>query len=400
MFSTLSKKTLAKAALFHNAPVYVQFYLTARCNLTCGQCNIIHRNSDLAECSLDQVQAIADNLAELGVAMVLLTGGEPFARRDLPQIIRAFESRGVHVRMQTNGLASEEQIVAAIEAGGRDISISLDSLHPERQEQINGGAKGSWHKALRAMSLFSRYLPAEGSFASLGCVMLPHNLADIEDVVRFASAASWFSSLVPVHVSAPGKPRGFQTPDQALRFRPEEVLRVDWLVERLRAMRQEGFLLFDSDQYLDDIKRFVRGEPVTWRRHNAGRCDTPNLYFALLPNGDFAPCCDHRLATGYPAYAPEFPRLYRSRAWRSEVREVTGGCDGCMYGSYPEMTVAMRFLSAKLQRVRTFLTSPPVKNWPVSYEQLLSLADSIRSERRERPASRTFPERAAEGSHG
>ncbi len=48
-------------------------------------------------------------------------------------------------------------------------------------------------------------------------------------------------------------------------------------------------LLFDSDQYLDDIKRFVRAESITWRSHNNNVCDTPNLYFALLPNGEFAP---------------------------------------------------------------------------------------------------------------
>ena len=123
MFSNLSKKTLARASLFQNAPVYVQFYVTARCNLTCEQCNIIYANADVREVTIDEIYRIADNFAEMGVAIVLLTGGEPFARNDLPQIIKAFESRGVHVRMQTNGFASEERIAEAVEAGGRDISI-------------------------------------------------------------------------------------------------------------------------------------------------------------------------------------------------------------------------------------------------------------------------------------
>ena len=135
MFSSLSKLTLAKAALFQNAPVYVQFYVTARCNLTCEQCNIIYANSDVRECTIDEIKRIADNFARMGVAIVLLTGGEPFARKDLPEIIHAFESRGVHVRMQTNGFASEEQIARAVEAGGKDISISLDSLQPARAGQ-------------------------------------------------------------------------------------------------------------------------------------------------------------------------------------------------------------------------------------------------------------------------
>lgn len=396
MFSKLSKFTLAKAALFQNAPIYVQFYITARCNLACEQCNIIYTNADVRECSIDEIRRIADNFAAMGVAIVLLTGGEPFARKDLPEIIRAFESRGVHVRMQTNGFAVEEQIVAAIEAGGKDISISLDSLHPENQVGINGGFRNSWRHALRAMSLFMRHLPKEGSFASLGCVLQPRNVGDIEDVIRFGTAASWFTSLVPVHVTDYAHPRGFRTFDQELKFRPDEYGLVDSLVERVRRMRREGFLLYDSDQYLDDIKRFVRGEPTCWRDHNDGMCDTPNLYFAILPNGEFAPCCDYRLGTGYPVYAPDFPELYRSRAFRDQVAATRRACAGCMYGSYPEMSIAMRFLAAKLQRVRTFITSPPAKNWPLSYEELLALAEKIRKEPRTRPANRKVTTETAE----
>lgn len=389
MFSSLSKKTLAKAALLHDAPVYVQFYVTARCNLTCEQCNIIYTNSDVRECTIDEIKRIADNFAKLGVAIVLLTGGEPFARKDLHEIIYAFESRGVHVRMQTNGFASEEQIVRSIEAGGKDISISLDSLRPAMQDKINGNFNQSWHQALRAMSLFTSYLPKEGSFASLGCVLQPQNMGDIEDVVRFGSSASWFSSLVPVHVSNYANPRGFRTFDTTLRFTNDEIPIVDNVIERVRSMRKEGFLLFDSDQYLDDIKRFVRNEPIKWRSHNNNICDTPNLYFALLPNGEFAPCCDYRLGKSYPAYSGNFPQIYRSKAWREEVANVTHACNGCMYGSYPEMTISMRFMAAMLQRVGTFLTSPPEKNWPLSYDQLIERVNVVLNEDRERLMSRT-----------
>ena len=63
----------------------------------------------MRECTLSEIEVIADNLADMGVAIVLLTGGEPFIRKDLPEIIYAFESRGVHVRMQTNGLAKKSK---------------------------------------------------------------------------------------------------------------------------------------------------------------------------------------------------------------------------------------------------------------------------------------------------
>jgi len=384
MFPVRSKLTLARAALFQDAPVYVQFYITARCNLTCKQCNIIYANSDVREATLDEIKRMADNFAKMGVAMILLTGGEPFTRLDLPDIIREFSIRGIHVRMQTNGLATDERIHAAIEAGGRDISISLDSLWPGNQDEINGGFARSWHDALRAMAAFTKYLPKEGSFASLGCVIQRDNLGDIEDVIRFGTAISWFSSLVPIHITTFDKPMNFRTFDQTKRWRPDELPYVDRLVERVRAMRHEGFLLYDSDQYLDDIKRFAAGSATTWRQHNANVCDSPNLYFAVLPNGDFAPCCDHRLPSGIATYGPDFPAVYRSKVFRDEVLKITRPCSGCMYGSYPEMTIAMRYLKAKLERFKTFVAAPPPKNWPLTYEQMLAIAERIRAEPRDR----------------
>lgn len=377
MFSTNTKLKLARAAAFQNIPVYVQFYITARCNLTCEQCNIIYSNSDCREVTIDEVKQIADNLAEIGVAIVLLTGGEPFIRKDIHEIIYAFESRGIHVRMQTNGFASEEMIQKAIEAGGRDISISLDSLVSSKQDKINGGYSKSWHKALETISYFTKYLPKEKSFASLGCVMQPNNIYDIENVIKFGSSIGWYTSLVPAHVTEYILPRGFRTFDKNLLFKDSEYLVVKQTIERVRKMRLEGYLLYDSDQYLDDIVRFVMNSPTEWRQRNKGICDSPNLYFALLPNGDFAPCCDHRLEKSYPAYSKEFPTIFKSTLFRKEVFEVTSKCEGCMYGSYPEITISMRYNSAKIQRIATFLTSPPPKPWPLTFDEIEQKAQNV-----------------------
>jgi MoaA/NifB/PqqE/SkfB family radical SAM enzyme len=362
--------------------VYVQFYITARCNLTCQQCNIIYANSDVRECSLDEIKRIADNFSKMGVAMVLLTGGEPFVRKDLPEIIREFEMRDIHVRMQTNGLATEEQIHKAVEYGGHDISVSLDSLIPGTQDKINGDFNQSWHKALKAISLFTHYLPKKGSFASLGCVLQPDNMSHIEDVIQFGTAIDWYTSLVPAHVTDFSQPLGFRTFDKKLLFKPSDYGRVDGLIERVREMKQDGYLLYDSDQYLDDIKRFVRREPVTWRDKNEGVCDSPGLYFAILPNGHFAPCCDFRISKTVPVYGPDFPKVYKSGAFREDVKKVVSKCSGCMYGSYPEMTIATRFNAARMQRAKIFFAKNPPKKWPISYERMLEIIHSIRGPER------------------
>jgi MoaA/NifB/PqqE/SkfB family radical SAM enzyme len=385
MFSSLSKFSLARSVILKDVPIYVQFYITARCNLTCQQCNIIYANSDVREVTIDEIQRIADNLAELGVAIVLLTGGEPFVRKDLPEIIRAFESRGIHVRMQTNGLASEEKIVAAIEAGGKDISISLDSLRPSVQDHINGEFAKSWHRAINAMALFTKHLPKESSFAALGCVLQRDNLQDVEEVIRFGTAIGWFTSLVPIHVTPFHKPLSFRTFDQSQIFRPDEYTKIDQLIERVREMKKEGFYLYDSDQYLDDIKRFVKGERTTWRSKNKDICDSPNLYFAILPNGDFAPCCDHRISGDrFPTYSSNFVDQFNDRIIHQAAKSITKACEGCMYGSYPEMTIAMRFWAATIDRIKLFLTSPPAKPWPISYEEMLDIAEKIHGKSEEK----------------
>jgi hypothetical protein len=69
-----------------------------------------------------------------------------------------------------------------------------------------------------------------------------------------------------------------------------------------------------------------------------------------------------------------------------------------MYGSYPEMTIAMRYLAAKWERLKIFLAAPPVKNWPLSYEQMLAIAERIRSEPRERIVLPGQPPRRAGGA--
>ena len=45
--------------------------------------------------------------------------------------------------------------------------------------------------------------------------------------------------------------------------------------------------------------------------------------------------------------------------------------------AYPEMSIAMRFNMAKMQRIKNFLIPSPPKKWPQSYDKLLEIAQSI-----------------------
>jgi MoaA/NifB/PqqE/SkfB family radical SAM enzyme len=355
-FSLGESLRLARSLVTKDAPIYVQFYVTARCNLACEQCNVIYGNADRPEATLDEIRRIAENLAAIGTTVVLLTGGEPFMRKDLPEVCRAFVEAGIHPRIQTNGLATREMLEACVEAGVKDLSVSLDSLVPGVQELVNGDYPGSWRRALEAVSIANEVLPPEG-FAAFGCVLAPRNLTGIPDVIRFATEVGWWVSLVPAHVTPPTAPHSFRTYDPRLRFPEERWPEVRRVLDEIKGLKRGGALVYDSEEYLDDIHRFVTGEPLAWRDRSGGVCDSPNLYFAVLPDGAMAVCCDLRMTERVLVQDPGFPARYLAETDHAAIREVAAGCAGCLYGSFPEITISSRFLGPLLRRA-AFFSSP------------------------------------------
>ena len=59
-----------------------------------------------------------------------------------------------------------------------------------------------------------------------------------------------------------------------------------------------------------------------------------------------------------------------------------------MYGSYPEISISMRYLSATMQRLSTFGLKNKNENWPLSYEDLIKKAKDIAAKDRDRLDSR------------
>ena len=260
---------LSRSIFTKTSPAYVQYYITARCNLECEQCNIIYADADDQEMNIHQIRATAENLAKIGVCMVLLIGGEPFMRKDLPEIIEAFTENGIHVRMQTNGLATEKMLQRCVDAGGHDISISLDTLNGVIQDRINGDYKRSWQKAIDTVATINKIFPENGT-GFFGTVLMPRNMEHIVDVLEFATEIGWGISLVPVHTSSPDSPRGFRSFDDigVCRFPKSSHKRLKIILEELKVLKRQGMNLFDSDEYLDDIYRFIVGQPLEWRRRN------------------------------------------------------------------------------------------------------------------------------------
>tara|TARA_Y100000590_G_scaffold8025_1_gene10126 strand:- start:16987 stop:18138 length:1152 start_codon:yes stop_codon:yes gene_type:complete len=374
IFNLKQKINLAKNVITKSAPLYVQFYITARCNLACEQCNIIYADAKHQEMNIFQINEVAENLKKIGVSIVLLIGGEPFVRKDISEIVKAFTSRNIHVRMQTNGVATREQLEDCVKAGGKDISISLDTLEPNIQDKINGGFNKSWEKAIETISMVSDIFP-ENSTAFFNSVIMPRNFNHIENVIKFATEIGWGVSLVPVHVSDPSHPLPYRTLDYdgTMDFKDQNEEIINNFVKKLKIMKK-NYNLYDSDDYLDDVARFILKKPIKWRKKNNDVCDSPNLYFAIAPSGLLKVCCDYEANERHYIYQKDFPEKYKKKEIHNDVYKITKKCNGCMYGSYPEVTITARYLSAFTERMKYFnLKTPKLKKVDTKYLQNLAL---------------------------
>ncbi len=368
---------LARSFITKNKPAYVQFYVTARCNLACEQCNIIYANADQEEATIDECEKIAINLDKIGTSVVLLTGGEPFARKDLHLIASKLIENNIHPRIQTNGFASEDRLKQICNIGAKDISISLDSLRPELQDKINGGMNNSWLRAIKTIVNVNSIFP-EDSFCVFGCVLSPSNIDQVEPLIEFATTIGWWVSLVPAHVSESHNPRGFRTYDKNLIFNEDQIRRAEKLLNRVKEMKKEGFNLYDSDEYIDDILRFISKDKIKWRKKNNNVCDSPNLYFAILPSGAIAPCCDFRLKESIYVQDENFYNMYKSDRFRNQTYEIVKDCSGCMYGSYPEISISARYPKPLIDRTKLFLLTKMKKlQKNITLEYTLELAEKI-----------------------
>src|SRR6185369_1662912 len=82
----------------------------------------------------EEIETLVGVLTSLGVDKVRLTGGEPLLRRDLPALIRRLAGRPAirDLALTTNGVLLASQAVALRDAGLHRLTVSLDTLQPER----------------------------------------------------------------------------------------------------------------------------------------------------------------------------------------------------------------------------------------------------------------------------
>lgn len=136
-------------------PINLTLSVSFRCNSRCKTCNIYKEKSD--ELSLVEWKRIFENLGE-NPFWVTISGGEPFLRSDISEIICSFHDQ-CHpsiINIPTNGLLSEripkvvEEIAVHCKSAQIVINLSIDEVG-EKHDEIRG-VRGNYAKALKTFS--------------------------------------------------------------------------------------------------------------------------------------------------------------------------------------------------------------------------------------------------------
>jgi cyclic pyranopterin phosphate synthase len=115
--------------------------VTDRCNIRCQYCMpekeyVWLPKNDILH--FEEVSRLVDVFLQVGVDKVRLTGGEPLLRRDLPELVRSLAAKRTlkDLALTTNGILLADQAEALHQAGLHRVTVSLDTLEPDRFEAL------------------------------------------------------------------------------------------------------------------------------------------------------------------------------------------------------------------------------------------------------------------------
>lgn len=118
------------------------------CNYRCPYCmpagltpDQIETHNRASRLDFTEIEQLARAFAALGVRKLRLTGGEPLLRRDLPELVgRLARIPGIDdIAMTSNGSLLPRHAAALRAAGLTRITLSLDTLDPQRFSELSGG---------------------------------------------------------------------------------------------------------------------------------------------------------------------------------------------------------------------------------------------------------------------
>jgi MoaA/NifB/PqqE/SkfB family radical SAM enzyme len=288
-------------------PVLVHFEVTHRCNARCGFCDFWKTDPSARD---QELASYADAARFFNPMLVTFTGGEPLLRRDLETLVSAV-ARAVRLKyiivLTHGGMLTVERARSLRTAGVNQFNISLDYLDG-RHDQARG-IPGLTRKILASV----QGMRADGiDGIRFNTVLKRDNLDQIMPIVRTAVELGCGVNL-SVYTDSKNGNR-----DHLIGPRSVEI---DTLVaELLDFKRRRRGVITNSDYYLEQLPRYVRGEMTE-------PCRSGIRTVHLNPGGHVKRC-------------PDFPTDFH---WRDFRRYDAIACNACYYACRGEAQAPLRF---------------------------------------------------------
>jgi MoaA/NifB/PqqE/SkfB family radical SAM enzyme len=131
----------------------LQFQYDYTCNFNCDHCCItkLRRPRGERKYTIDDVKELSRQADEMGLAHIVITGGEPLVFPDFDAIVKAIDPQKFYITSDTNGWFLDEERAKHLKSIGVDkIQLSLDSLSAEEHDSFRKHPSAHSH-ALKAI---------------------------------------------------------------------------------------------------------------------------------------------------------------------------------------------------------------------------------------------------------
>lgn len=260
----------------------VMFELTYRCSEKCVHCYNIGatRNDDersgrgdLKELNLDDYKRIIDNMYEMGLVKVCLTGGDPFSKYFAWEVIEYLYSKDIAFDVFTNGQSITNDVARLASFYPRIVGVSIYSSEAKVHDSITR-IKGSWERSMSVIRQLSELaVPLEIKC----CVMRPN----VSTYRQIADIAKRYGARPQFELSITDSIEGDKCASKYLRL-PKELMEV--------VLRDENIPLYVGKEAPN-----YGGQPKCMDGNACGAGDTT---FCLTPDGELIPCCAFHLSFG------------------------------------------------------------------------------------------------------
>lgn len=293
LFSLLPKIPLYWSFYRFGAPKLLPFSIVVsisfRCNSKCRTCDVWRKPND--DLSLDEWTRVFKNIGR-GPIYFTFTGGEPFLRKDLPEMVLAAYAhcRPEYITIPTNGILTQRIVdgVAKICAGAPKsrigINLSLDGIGAEHDDIRL--VPGNWDKSMQTWKALK---DLQKQHANL--VLSIHTVISKLNIARFRDIYADLQPLAPdSYITEVAEERveldtvGLDITPMARDYAPV----ADFLSEHARSTPARGFARFTQSFR---ARYYQLAKKTLVEQRQIVPCYAGWASGHIAPNGDVWSCC-------------------------------------------------------------------------------------------------------------